>query len=494
MSRAVVVLWLAFALFGCAALAQLGHPDSTDTSSKARWVWQGKECPTDRRLILDVGESNDDRAFKLICTEWPGFSQGGMMSSDLEGRHAHLDDRRFDPFTTSVMVLTCARFCNEFERIDIGLTAGLSESLAPEAVRASIEHLNWSAGAKAFYVDRVKDAVTGLQLVANQLDARRKALYVELPRAIRADRMRYYHTHARDYAALDALEPAITAAINQHHPDHQLVDKLVALRSGYFATCASPDCRFDPFVTEVARKVVLLSLAADDQLGAALEGALFSERAAFKNAYAPTVHRALYLGMKQEEERWEAYDHAKQEGNDQATLTAKFGAAPPIHITADSAWSASDEASSILRGSEGKFTSVTGIVAAIRIKGEVAEIAFEDTVSSYELTDCVETNRIDGIGRDGRIIYRENCRSVGTKTERHTTPPIRVPRREVASLHPREELTALVAADRAGGVLYARSAKAQLVQYRMHRLRFDAPYVAISESADVDRSKQVTRK
>jgi len=488
MSRAVVFLLVFWS--GCAALAQLGHPEATDTSAKARWVWQGKECPSDRRLILDVGESNDDRAYKLICTEWPGFSQGGEMSTDLEGRHAHLDDRRFDPFTTSVMVLTCARFCNEFERIDVGMTAGLAELLAPDAVRASIEHLKWSASAKAFYVDRVKDAVTALEVTANQLDARRKALYVELPRAIRADRARYYHAHARDYAALDALETAITDAIDHHRADHQLVDKLVALRSGYFAACASPDCRFDPFVIEVTRKVVLLALAADDQLGAAVEGALFAERSAFRNAYAPTIHRAVYLGMKQEQERWEAYEHAKQEGNDQATLTAKFGATPPLHVTADSAWSATDEAASLLRGVEGKFTSVTGIVAAVRIKGELAEISFEDTLSSYELTDCVETNRIDAIGNDGRLIYRENCRSVGTKTERHTTPPIRIPRREAAALRAREELTALVATDRVGGVIIVRSAKAQLVQYRMHRLRADARYVTISESADVDRSKK----
>jgi hypothetical protein len=489
MSRAVVLL-LAFALAGCAALAQLGHPGATASSGKERWVWQGKECPSDRRLMLDVGESNDERAYKLLCTEWPGFGQGGMLSSDLERRHAQLDDRKLDPFTTSVMALTCARFCNEFERIDVGMTAGLAELLAPEAVRASIEHLKWSADAKAFYVDRVKDAVKVLEVTANQLDARRKALYVDLPRAIRADRARYYQAHARDYAALDALEPAVAEAIDHHRADRQLADKLVALRSNYFATCASPDCRFDPFVIEVTRKVVLLALAADDQLGAAVEGTLFAERSAFRNAYAPTIHRALYLGMKQEEERWEAYDHAKQGGNDEATLTAKFGATPPIHITADSAWSATDEAASLLRGGEGKFTSVTGIVAAVRIKGELAEISFEDTLSSYELTDCVETNRIDAIGNDGRLIYRENCRSVGTKTERHTTPPIRIPRGEAASLHQREELTALVTAERVGGVVMVRSAKAQLVQYRTHRLRADARYVAISESADVDHSKK----
>jgi hypothetical protein len=120
----------------------------------------------------------------------------------------------------------------------------------------------------------------------------------------------------------------------------------------------------------------------------------------------------------------------------------------------------------------------------------MTEIAFEDTVSSYELTDCVETNRVDAIGSDGRIIYRQNCRSIGTKTERHSTPPMRVPTRDAKNIRAREEVTALVGRDRAGGVLVVRSAKAQLVQFRQHRLRPDAKYAVISQAASVDRQKK----
>jgi hypothetical protein len=113
----------------------------------------------------------------------------------------------------------------------------------------------------------------------------------------------------------------------------------------------------------------------------------------------------------------------------------------------------------------------SGNVREVKREGAMATVLFADQVTTWEDEDCQDTDKIDGIDRHtGKIIYRQVCRSLGTKVDRQKVPPITVPVEEAATLRSGESVRAWVSPDRRGAIISVDD-KGRLVQVRGHRLR-----------------------
>ena len=100
-----------------------------------------------------------------------------------------------------------------------------------------------------------------------------------------------------------------------------------------------------------------------------------------------------------------------------------------------------------------KVGQAGGKVAAIDKHGALAVVRFADDVSSWtEGTNCYETNRVDGIDSNGKLIYREACAGEATHVERHAVPAITVPLAEANALRAGDEVVAFVKSDRSGRI------------------------------------------
>jgi hypothetical protein len=459
-------------LAGCAQM--MGRlQGNSPTQSADPWVFS--ECSSEHWPRTD--DTDEQRAEVLACSQRPSFSSQSDLDTDLANRHARLDDRRFDVLSVGLMTLTCRRACLDSDFVNVAMLAGLAHVLEPDAVHAAVEPLAMSPAAKKFLAGRILQASADLSAIASNYTPQVKQLFIELPAQIRAERARYFKTHAKHYAAFDALDVA------KHRGDPDMLDKLFALRAAYFASCAAPECRYDPFVESVTKEIVLAALTAKDEPLATFEGALFGDAELARNRYATMVYRAQYLEAKQAQELYEAYDKETSAGTDAATLAAKFGPTAPVRLRTGMLWEGGDPISAVLRGSPASYDVVTANVANVRIKNGLAEITFSDTVQTYEARDCVETNKISGITKEGNVVYHQSCRSAGTATNRFSNQSIKVSPRDVAGLRPGEEVTAFADDTRIGGILAVRNKRGQLVQFRMHRLRPDTRYAAISKTA-----------
>jgi hypothetical protein len=121
--------------------------------------------------------------------------------------------------------------------------------------------------------------------------------------------------------------------------------------------------------------------------------------------------------------------------------------------------------------SQDGFVSAGGTVRAVARHGAMATVLFSDIVTSYTEDDCHETDKVDGIGRDGRVIYRQICRTKATHVEHKKVDPIVVPADEAAALRAGDDAVAFIATDaRKGAIIFAQRDN-KLVQVRGHRLR-----------------------
>ncbi|HTR52993.1 MAG TPA: hypothetical protein VMJ10_20000 [Kofleriaceae bacterium] len=460
------------------------QPVRSPSAEAARWLWNGPDC--NMREPLERGEADADRARVLVCDDWSGFGQSVDLGFDLSDRNARLDDRKPDALLQSVIVLTCARFCDQQnDMYSVGLAAELAETIDDAALTRAVGALAWPNEQKTFYVARVHDAAKLLADRAAALDPRVRAIAVELPRKLHAERARYYRDHAKQYAALDAIRPTRDAA-----ELHALED----VRVSYFTTCASPDCRFDPLPIEATKRIVQVALATHDTVRTAAEGSLFSEHGALRNTYGPMLYRTVFVPARALENQAKDYEQARRDGADRDTLAARFGGGPPPEVYAGQVWRADDEAPNLLRGLDQEgLTSTGGIVAAIVPHGALSEIRFEDNVITYDQEDCVETDKVDRITSDGRIEYRQNCRVVGTHVERRPTSPVRVPAADARALRAKDNVAVIVGADRTGLVISVHDKRDALVQFRGIRFQPEAAYHAIAPEADVDHAKVAKR-
>ncbi len=411
----------------------------------------------------------------------------------IERRHKTFDDRHPDLVVAALNVTDCARTEGIFP-VSLGMCSYYADLVDEASVTAAVARVGVSESLKHELVWASTHGKPIVAAMVEKLDPRRKHLYVDVPLAVVAKRRAYFEGNAALYAKLDALEARTKEALAAQKAPTELVDALVALRGEYLGRCGNPDCRFDPFVIETTQELVRLAVAGNDELLAHTENHVLQEPAAGRHLFSVETGTALYEATMKESKDYELYRSAK--GTlDSATLVARFGSPPPIHIDPQSDWIGSDSLPDMTfvlgdGKSKDRWVEAGGVVHAVTDAGRqngrgapLSRVSFRDVVSKEGIESCYETGKITGVSFDssgrGTINYQTVCRTIGTKTNVEKVQPVLVPKSEAQALEPGEVLVALVASDSREGLVLQSTAKENAAAETQGRAREKTPVLQV---------------
>jgi hypothetical protein len=415
-----------------------------------------------------------DAAILLTCLD--STSVVGVTSTEaIIADHLDFDDRRFDHLRAGLMVLDCAlnENCSVTTARDVlGMMAGYAKRVDPAAAGAALAATGGASPAlREAFEQKVKWAKFEIAQRVRALDPRRKQLWVDIPERVWSERQEYYQRYQKLYAALD---PLLDVARGGHDDPAATSEQIRALRGEYLSSCKVAGCLFTPFVLETTRALALLAVRMKDVPTARAEADLLRDDRLTSQYFSRAMLMALLPASEHEAEAWVKFKSAKQSGADQATLDAMFGTTPPIQVSPDApavTWGRRDlpDITSALPA-EGVI-SAGGTVRAVDRHGATATVLFSDVVTSYTDDDCHETDKVDGIGRDGRLIYREICRTTATHVEHQKVDPVEVPANDAASLRAGDNAVAWITTTGRKGAIISALREDKIVQIRGHRLR-----------------------
>ncbi len=415
--------------------------------------YSGKECKKNSWKT----DSAEDNVLRRVCDRSFLYAAPVDAAMAVQRRHKKFDDRHPDMLAAAYNVIDCSRECDAFP-LAMGVSSYYAGILDKAALTKQIAPLELSADAKSAFVDAAIDAKQKVLAAAAKLDPRREHMYVETVASVVKERNAYFEAHRDLYSRLDALEAQAKTARAAAKAPADLVDGLQKLRAEYFSTCKSDECRFDPFVIETTRQLVLLYIAAGDELGARAENGLLAEKAAGRHLFSVETGTAVYKAMQEERHAWELYTKAKDAGLDAVTLKTRFGDPPPIQVDPSSDYVGSDnlpDLTQALGTDEGRSAIHVegGIVAGVSPTNrssrgaKLSRVAFRPNVSQEDVENCYHTGRVSGVRFDGNsaeLEYETVCNVVGSRTHVDKVEPLFVPSSEVARVRPGENLEAMV--------------------------------------------------
>ena len=74
-----------------------------------------------------------------------------------------------------------------------------------------------------------------------------------------------------------------------------------------------------------------------------------------------------------------------------------------------------------------------GVIQSVKASGDVVKVTFKKESWQEPIYNCRETNKIDGI-KNGKLVYRQNCKKTGSKTIKHHEQPVEFPARHASHL------------------------------------------------------------
>jgi hypothetical protein len=77
--------------------------------------------------------------------------------------------------------------------------------------------------------------------------------------------------------------------------------------------------------------------------------------------------------------------------------------------------------------STGYFVTGSGVVDKVKKQGDTMTITFKKESWKQDVLSCKETNRIDRIDNDGKLVYRKICKKTGTETITSQEKPVTIP-------------------------------------------------------------------
>jgi hypothetical protein len=458
--------------------AECGRWQAEDARSDG--VFRGYSDDAERRPIFEgdrpVGARPIVSATFVTCVDQTG-GNGASSNDAIVADHFDFDDRRFDHLRASAMVMDCAMNpgCSpeQNNRDVLGMMAGYAKRIDPAAAEAALGADGGSKELRAAFSAKLSWARAVIDQRVAQLDARRKELWVDVPEQVWTERHEYFAQHSSLYAALDPLLAAIDRGTNERDLT-ATASEIRALRGRYLDACKAEGCMFTPFVLETTRALTLLAVRTKDVTQAMAEADLLADDRLSSQYFSRAMLAALLPAAQREAERYQKYSRARSDGADAASLEAMFGKTPPVNVSPDGpsiVWGSKSQPNLTSAMDQEEIESTGGNVKGTRKHGEVTVVSFADIVTTWDEEDCHETNRIDGIGSDGQIIYRQSCKKVGTRTERKKVEPIEVPHDEAAKLKAGEYVFAYVNKESRRGAIIDVQREHDLVQVRGHRLK-----------------------
>lgn len=402
-----------------------------------------------------------DQILRLVCQERILGVTDEPDRNTWVTQHFRFDDVFFDHWTAAMIVVECfeSESCLDAhadkwkrgqpmragEYYQIAMARWYAEHVDPAMVKARLDELPLPPAAKVVYMQLVDQARKQVIATSDQLPPEVKQLFVDIPAQIYAQHAAALAPHAKVINELGQLIDQLKAQRAKGAIADETIVGLKKLRVQYHASCRK-DCTHDAIFTEITKQLFYAYVARGDSASAMAEAKLLEHP---DPTAAEEIAKKQSEAIQKAEARLGRVEQARAQGVDPdvARSTAQGTVLDLGDGTHDTRYVYEPSEDFAIRwealvpdGREvGQFH---GKVAGLEPKaGNLVLVRFADEVSSYEeSTNCYETNRVDRIDDQGRIVYRQECTGSQTHVDRHKVEPIMMPAPEVAGLHGGDEV------------------------------------------------------
>ena len=435
-------------------------------------------APEGRQPRLDAGVP--DQVHRLVCVDQIRSTTIDAGRNSYTELHLRFDDLDFDHYKAALIVLSCGRAESCLARPDrdrmekryqVGMSYYYATNLDVGIVARFIAKHDIDDRAQKVFLAELEKAKNGIVAAVAKFPATERDVFVNVPAKIYAERLAYRAKHEALYTRLDEVRSEAKA--HSGPAADGTIFALQRLRDEYLAQCGEPSCSYDPLYLAVARDLFFAHMSRKDNLAAAAEAKFLSRR---RDDNAKSASELIYLAqydlVRKHREAAGQLQRARSQGMDASAASAVVGGAEPYDFRGNSfLWRYKDEYIPNYYGmvpNSRSFRLVEGEIRRKVASGDGVQIVFSDVVKQYKKYDCVDTNRISKIDRDGKVHYKQRCKSRGTGINRRAIPPVVVPRAEAKAAKVGDTLHVL-AKDGAGRI-YVGKRDDNIVQLRGTRV------------------------
>jgi len=364
--------------------------------------------------------------------------------------YARYDEEQADPVQAALVLVSCfgSGRCHstEGQRYEIalpfsyGATASryhIAASLDQAALARAVGVLGLPADVEQAFLNATDAARTSIVATVDRWSAPYKAVFVEPITKVRARWSRDRKALAELHDRWRALRQELDEVMLDKRLTHDHLERLQRLREEHMQACRElehapslRECLHGPIAQPATEYLVRGAIALRDRMTAEVEHHLLSSgpdgsdvRYHMNAAVEVTLHVA--------QQRHRDYLAARERGVNPELLARKFGASPPpdfddfgneVGLVPPQP---ADYEAEIL-GIGGSIHTDAGTVRRVTRSGDATTLAFEsETESHTEYVNCRESNRVDRVTADGRIVYRQVCDEDRLKS-RYQLPQIRL--------------------------------------------------------------------
>jgi hypothetical protein len=376
--------------------------------------------------------------------------------------HNRFDDRKYDHLLAATIMVVCVSGEGCKSPVAVGQMTYYAEHTDAAAVDTGLKALAGPESFKDVFQRRFAAALQLIRIRSAALDSRRRALYVEVPRQVRARRVQHWKKYPSLWARFDEIHLAAHAAMVARDVPAGLIDRAMALREEYVRSCVQDGemldaCFQGPLARPLTEQIIEMAIATGQRILGDAENSIIRHKDDLSGA-ATEIWIQQYRAMEEERRKYDEWRRARESGIDPTTLARTYGDPPPLQVDAGAAWrplrGVVDYGPLLANLSGPAPEPVEGVVARVQRRDRTAVIHFLDIVATWDDHDCVETNQIDRI-EGGRIIYRQRCKYKRTHTDRRKIDPVTVDVRSARGLSAGNRVLTLVDPDRHGTVVYA---------------------------------------
>lgn len=373
-------------------------------------------------------ESSREDLLDLVCNN--SFSDNSMVHR-AQDWYGEFDERNYSHFYAASIAVFCvgnSRCIGSSTGLSLGYIAYHVDRFDEEKLRAEVEEIDIDAKHQQAFLEKAQASVLEVEGAIDEMDDRQRALMIDVPQEVRQDRVDHFATYDDLYAEYDKLKRKVADEV-----DDELIASISELRNEYMGRCLEEadveSCITDQLGRPLTELLVRAAIANEEPLRATAEADLLELPDHSTFAWQNFHHQSK--AFIEERDQHEAYEEARRDGVDEETLASTFGSPPPFDV--DHRWIRSispDESpsySAVIDQLDGDVEKVYGYVEQAVDNGDgTIRITFADSVSKTHRYDCVDTDRVERIHRDGTVDYQQDCEYRETETTVHSTPPVTV--------------------------------------------------------------------
>jgi hypothetical protein len=400
------------------------------------------------------------RVAKVACGDTvQSYPPDGGASAYVQYHH-DFDARRFDHATAALILTMCNKTSDcigpvgpntirppEARHYEAGQLAFYAEKVDPKRVDAQLEKAGVSAGLRSHFLAQLEAARAEVKAIVKEIPAGAAEVLVGIPKQVYERRAAEDARHAELYARFDALAEK-TRAQREKGPDDATIAALEDLRGDWVKACGEIACMERALGVLVARELFFAHVARQDGLGAQVERKLADPETPIEAAME--IERLQAEAMSSASETHRKREQLRDQGLDESTARAATAGADAYDFSQIGRWKLGNVrtvqwAQLVPGGAEPRHHG--GKLKAKKQKGALTVLEFADVVDKYADEACRETNRVERIESDGRLVYEQRCRRTGkTNVYRTKIDPVVVPAREAKPLQIGDDVHVFVGA------------------------------------------------